>query len=333
MKPPLGAFITRAATVAIFLTAVDLAYGARLCSNLFSSHPIAFLPGHFAPSPFGTIHADRPANRQYPQWSADTAHKIFDAILNGKTEAELFGIGIKARQEFARKFEGIEKPEEDFGSPRQTRSRFAVGEDMMGLSTIDLGGKKAEPVPSGFSNWPHQWWPNIAFNRDRSHLADALVVHLKKDNQLGAFDYNLLIVDRHYETSTGEILKSSSTKFQRLNPDDQKSPYLVSTLNAPKPEIDPLMADVYRRIRMALTSKDKDEARNQLGHAMYGFFNAMPYYRGSAAIGRIVFTALFSYIEGKAVVLDPECDVKALTQHQLEYLNNLPTLAWPVSEK
>ncbi|MGZ6394930.1 MAG: hypothetical protein ACXWQA_12055 [Pseudobdellovibrionaceae bacterium] len=311
-------------TVLCLSGALSCHASTNTCAQLFS--PLTFAPIHFASSTFGLVHADRLGQTRYSQWSADTANEVLRAITAGKPAKELFEIGVRARQEFARKFENVDKPEEDFGAPRVTRSRYIVGEDMIGLSSLTLEKRRGQTLPATFDAWPNPWWSNIARTESRTQLADSILIHLVETQRLSTTDYNLLIWDRFYQTTTSEILKSSSTKIQRAFPDQRDSPYFVSTLNAPKPEIELLMADVYRRIQLALKAPTKKEARENLSHAMYGFFNAMPYYRGSAAIGRIVFTALFSFIEGRPVIIDPECDVKALVQTQFEFLTNIQSI-------
>ncbi|HEY8271676.1 MAG TPA: hypothetical protein VIG33_12370 [Pseudobdellovibrionaceae bacterium] len=311
-------------TVLCLSGALSCFASANMCAQLFS--PLSFTPSHFASSTFGLVHAERPGQARYSQWSADTANEVLLAIAAGKPAKELFEIGVRARQEFARKFENVDKSEEDFGASRVTRSRNIVGEDMIGLSSLTLDRRRGQALPAHFDAWPNPWWANIARTESRTQLADSILIHLVETQRLSTTDYNLLIWDRFYQTSTGEVLKSSSTKIQRAFPEQQDSPYFVSTLNAPKPEIELLMTDVYRRIQLALKAPTKKEARENLSHAMYGFFNAMPYYRGSAAIGRIVFTVLFSSIEERPMIIDPECDVKALVQSQFEFLTNIQSI-------
>ena len=295
------------------------------CLDLFRENAIN--SGQFESSAFGLIHAKRPGDARYSEWSAKTANEVLVKIRDGKKPSELFQVGIKARQDFARRYEGIENPEQDFGSPRIARSRFDVGEDMLGVSSINLALKKARALPSDFEAFPNPWWKNIASHKSRSQLADQVMQQLREGQKhFSTFDYDVLITDRHYLASTGSVLKASSTKIERASPGREDSPYFVSTLNSPKPEIDLLMNDVYRRISLALATKNKNVAREHLGHAMYGFFNAMPYYRGSAAIGRIVFTALFTHVEGKPVTIHPEVDVKALVQLQHAFSANLDVL-------
>lgn len=294
----------------------------KACLDLFRE--IAISSAQFESSAFGLIHAQRPGDARYSEWSATTANNVLVKIRAGKKPSELFQVGIEARQEFARNYEGIKNPEQDFGSPRFARSRFDVGEDMLGVSSINLALKKARALPSNFEAFPNPWWKNIASHKSRSQLADQVLQQLRESQKyFSTFDYDVLITDRHYLASTGDVLKASSTKIQRAFSGREDSPYFVSTLNSPKPEIDLLMGDVYRRISLAHAAKNRNVAREHLGHAMYAFFNAMPYYRGSAAIGRIVFTALFTHIEGKSVTIHSEVDVKALVQLQHSFLANL----------
>lgn len=307
------------------LWASSLTANPSVCGFIFT--PIRFDESYFASSTFGLIHSDRPGKSQFSNWSANAANQILISILLGKDPKQLFEEGVKARQFFANKYEGIENPETDFGADRESRSPHLVGEDIIGVSSVTLTLQKAKRLPKKFNAFPNRWWKKFANQNSRTDWADSIIQELRRSEPIiQDLDRDLLIVDRHYVASTGEVIKATSVKFQRAIPGKKDSAIFVSTWNAPKSEIDLIKSDVYRQIQMAMKATDKEEAKFLLGNAMYGFFVAMPYYRGSAAIGRIVFTALFSIVLGGPIAIHPECDVKALASTQYEYLQNLDSI-------
>lgn len=301
----------------------------QICIAYYNNDPISFSRAHFPSSNFGLVNAPRSANDRYSNWSAETAQRILTAIRNGALPYRLFRLGVSARQDFARNQEGIENPERDFGAPRQERSLKEVGEDILGMSTKTIYLKEAQKLSDDFDGFPNSWWKNIYQNRDRNILADGILHDLYVKGKLQESEKDVIVINRFFETLDGDAIRSSGTKLSRAIPGDPNSPMLVVARNSPKTEIDIIMKDVYRRIQRALTSNNKDDSRYQLAVAMNGFFSAMPYYRGSAAIGRIVFTALFSYVEGKPVTIHPEADVRALLVDQYEYSVNISNIVFP----
>ncbi len=303
----------------------------HLCSAFYHSETIIFSEAHFPSSEFGLVHATRSANDRYSKWSAETSQRILSAIRRGDAPQKLFNMGVSARQDFARTQEGIENPEKDFGAPRKERSLNEVGEDLLGMTTVTVNLKEAEKLPEGFEAFPNPWWKNIYQNGSRNRLADHILHDLYDKGKLQEGNKDVILINRYFETLDGTAVRSTGTKLTRAILGDPNCPMLVVALNSPKSEIETIVKDVYRRIQLALETNSKDEARYQLAVAMNGFFSSMPYYRGTAAIGRVVFSALFSYIEGVPVTIHPEADVRALLVDQYEYSMNISTIVVRIS--
>lgn len=79
----------------------------------------------------------------------------------------------------------------------------------------------------------------MAQNESHKNLADQIIQNLKTASNVSqeSLDRDLIIIDRHYVTLGGQVVKSTSTLFNRVLSGRADSPYLVSTWNAPKPEI------------------------------------------------------------------------------------------------
>jgi hypothetical protein len=91
---------------------------------------IRFTNLQFPTSEFGVVHADRPANDAYSQWSAGAATEVAALIAAGRPSRELFALASKGRRDFARDVEGFPETEiEGFGGPRLEISPYDYGED------------------------------------------------------------------------------------------------------------------------------------------------------------------------------------------------------------
>lgn len=324
----MGQFFKQLLIIAVFIVSARAEAANRLnsCQAIFGPHPMLLLEArHFSASQFGLTHADRPGHAHFARWSATLASQILVAIREGRSPHQLFTMAAQARQQFASSFEGASDPlKAGYGVPRQAITEKIVGKDFIGVSSLDLALNATKPSKEGQS-YPDPFWAQIAHLDSRTRNADSAIRALRDAiGELTSGDQDALIVDRFYEASDRAVFRAGSTEVVRVRPGESDSPYMVSSWNAPRDEIAPIMHDVEVRIGKALSpSIGRKKAFRELAIAMHGFFVAMPYYRGTAAIGRAVFTALFSHIAQEPISVHPEADIKALIMTNIQYLREL----------
>jgi hypothetical protein len=73
------------------------------------------------------------------------------------------------------------------------------------------------------------------------------------------------------------------------------------------------------RLALALETDDFHRSMEQFTKAVYVYFASMPYVRGSAATGRIVFSVVGREIFGRAIKLDSEIDIRALLMSEGDF--------------
>ena len=74
-----------------------------------------------------------------------------------------------------------------------------------------------------------------------------------------------------------------------------------------------ILGDVESRINKLLTKTNReDKDLNEFCIAMQGYFIAMPFVRGSASIGRILFSSLYSIIFKSKLKMDPDVDIYSM---------------------
>ena len=78
-----------------------------------------------------------------------------------------------------------------------------------------------------------------------------------------------------------------------------------------------ILQDVINRVdRLLEKPNEKDFAL-----AMHGYFNAMPFRRGSAAIGRLTFAGLYLHLFGRTITLPGDVDILAMTSTPEQFAN------------
>jgi hypothetical protein len=276
----------------------------------------------FPESTYGLSDSVRRGHSHFAEWAANLTTDLLKSIQTEQVQPEvLFLNAMKARVQFAKDQEGIENPAKDgFGEPRVKVSQREQGEERVGISSIGLDLKPTTRPPLDYE-YPEEIWKKVSKINSRTETANFVLRAAAQNNVLEISpNQNELVVDRFYQTLDGQQIKLSGTKFRPLAGGDKNPSYMVGLLNAPKSNVDTLMKDIYERIAIVLKSKENTESnREHLIRAMQGFYCAMPYYRGTAAVGRVVFTALFSSLSGTQVTLHPEVDIKALSLEYSEF--------------
>src|SRR5207248_1214591 len=85
-------------------------------------------------------------------------------------------------------------------------------------------------------------------------------------------------------------------------------------------EIGKMMRDVVARIRRAkgLTGEAQ---RRELAVAIRGYFNAMPFERGSDAIGRSFWSGTVQHVTGRKVMLPDGVDYRAMILRERDFVD------------
>ena len=115
-----------------------------------------------------------------------------------------------------------------------------------------------------------------------------------------------------YTTVTGEKLPSGSLEL--IDGMD------LTIYHPDGPVAKIIFQDALNRVDSLLTGP---ASKQDFVRAMRAYFIAMPFYRGSAAIGRIAFSALFLHLFQHTIALPASVDTFAITATEDEYENFL----------
>lgn len=77
------------------------------------------------------------------------------------------------------------------------------------------------------------------------------------------------------------------------------------------------------RLRLMILQRTPQPNPKDFFVAMRGFYNALPYYRGNAAIGRSAFAGLYVAIFGRKLITPEDVDMVAIVEPEAEYMSQL----------
>jgi hypothetical protein len=263
-----------------------------------------FRAEHFPPAHFKALNGHNLLKESYSAWSAETANRI-SRYLDISDMQSAFTETAKARKQFEIKtspdgdymFFGVIKNSLSrhhsafFGSMTLTPKEIFPTKDVSNYSrrayTEEAARLYSEHLPT-FENMQSYREVHSATNLDGIGLA------------IKQFEVD---IRPHYN----ELLKAERVDFYSKSYGDDV----------------PYQALVLAKIRAAraLKNTNREEAFQEFALSMYAFFGSMPYMRGSAAIGRVVYTVLARKIFHKEIILDPEIDIRVLMRKESDFVD------------
>ena len=262
-----------------------------------------FKPEHFAPAYFKSLGGNNLLKKTYSTWSAETANRIVPLIENSNLEAA-FVEAAKSRH----RFEEESNPGGDFmlfGIMKNFNSR---NHDAY-FGNMTLTAKEIFPEKS------------IESSSRRKYTEEAAQIY---STRLPSFEdpqsYREVHAATHIDGSTLPIkefvIDIRPTRNELLKAEK------VSFYSSSYGEGISFKAFVLAKIRAsrALKASNVETAFNEFALSVYAYFGSMPYMRGSAAIGRVVYTVLAKKIFKKSIVLDPEIDIRVLMRNEADFV-------------
>lgn len=247
------------------------------------------------------------ARGAFSKWAARWATKSSEYWRNGASPREIFAEVARGRRALESRL--VKKGE----SKSAIDEILQFGKPRTDLGVTQLGLSPKAPTLTFFSAALKARWALSKMRRTLARLSDSYGYPDSKDvPEMGYYAQERTL---YYETS--DTQKILSTKASRL----KKGPVsgMVIVLHPPQKEMDTLMNDCEKRLGLAKNASRMEERHRQLSNAALAFFRAMPYERGSAAIGRASLSGIFSEILEKKIVLPDDVDFRAMVMPQEEF--------------
>jgi hypothetical protein len=288
----------------IFKCLAHLHWTSQNTSPEIISEPIVeFKPEHFFPAYFKSLGSNNLLKKTYSTWSAETANRIAPFIEARNLESAFVEVA-KARHHF----EEETNPGGDFmlfGIMKNFNSRH---HDAF-FGNMTLTAKEIFPEKS------------IESSSRRIYTEEAARLYV---DHLPSFEdpqsYREVHVATHVD-GTALPIKEFVIDIRPTNNQLLKAEK-VSFYSSSYGEGVTFKAFVLAKIRAskALKATHQEEAFREFALSVYAYFGSMPYMRGSAAIGRVVYTVLARKVFKKVIVLDPEIDIRVLMRSEADFV-------------
>jgi hypothetical protein len=259
------------------------------------SCPFEYFASDFVDSAYGIFFKNQ---ELYPVWAGRVANEVAQRLEKGEGFRDVLAFVGKERVALA-SAQGERGPEY-FGGVFQPPSGstfhiFREGRPPQGTYAVHGAMAENRMVRAGFGGIP-----------DRKKLASGQVVE-------GPL-YN------YYHPLSGEPIRASALKkIVRLDSDGK----LVTSYGIDHPHDERILTDVLARlelIRGTANLSEETKTREFLA-AMYGYYNAPPFPRGSSAIGRAFFAGTYLKFFGKKIPTLPDgIDITAMLNDQDEFI-------------
>lgn len=233
----------------------------------------------------------------YPHWATVTVKELRTKIAGGATWSEVLALAAERRRELA----------------------FAVP-DPSGASPWAFGRRR--------NNWGiqhHVGYSRVstASQRDtqstlRSELADLALDLAEPNTMLSPLPGSQFVrqLRTRYIGRDGKALSVTDVYIELEGPNHGA----VSVMQGFSKTIEPILQDVYARIDHAKTIVDPAERRREIYAAIYGYYQACPFDRGTAAIGNVYWAAVGTEVLGARLVLPDGADVRAMVLDQAAFV-------------
>jgi hypothetical protein len=282
--------IQKPLSIAIFnLLTVYALFSARqsmafTCTELFLTPALQNITSdHFPESPMWAGYS----TPHFSSWSAEVALEVSQRLKAGFEATDVLKYVAQRRQMFEL---FVTYPEDAISS---------WGERYPGIPRNESGPAMYTYIYAQGLSWAEQ----------RSFIYDLFL------ESYGMRENEYFMFETFHTTLEGTHIKASKLQ-QTLLFTDHMGLHVQHTSYAHSIQI---MEDVYHRIERFQATGE----RTQLLLAMRGYFQAMPYVAGSAAIGRIFFTGLYHSVTGRALRLPPAVDVLAMILNEDSFMEQM----------
>ncbi len=262
-----------------------------------------FKAEHFFPAYFKSLNGNNILKKAYSTWSAETANRIAPFIEAGNLESAFVEVA-KARH----RFEEESNPGGDFmlfGIMKNFNSR---NHDAY-FGNMTLTPKEIFPEKSIESSSRRKYTEEAAqiYSNHLPNFEDPQSyreVHSATHVDGTSLPIKEFVID--IKPTYNELLKAEKVSFYSSSYGEGVSfkAFVLAKIRAAK----------------ALRARDQETAFKEFALSVYAYFGSMPYMRGSAAIGRVVYTVLAKKIFNKVIVLDPEIDIRVLMRKETEFM-------------
>jgi hypothetical protein len=265
-----------------------------------------FKAEHFFPAYFKSLGGNSLLKKTYSTWSADTANRIIKFVNDLNLEAAFVEVA-KSRH----RFEEESNPGGDFmlfGIMKNFNSRnhdaffgnmTVTAKEIFPEKSIESSSRRkyTEEAAQLYS----EYLPN--FENPQSYREVHTATHVDGT----ALPIKEFVID--IRPTHNELLKAERVSFYSSSYGEGISfkAFVLAKIRASK----------------ALKSQDLESAFREYALSAYAYFGSMPYMRGSAAIGRVVYTVLARKIFKKIIVLDPEIDIRVLMRNEADFISLL----------
>ncbi|MGE4234371.1 MAG: hypothetical protein AB7F43_13675 [Bacteriovoracia bacterium] len=259
---------------------------------------VVFVPSNFPPSVYHAPFATKHSNSRFSTWAAEQTTETLNSFKSGKSFREALSQLAKKRTELQQAITA-----EDFNYQLKTDTK------------AELFGKPRT------KNYTHTLgWGRNAVYKNKSPEVDSLAAIVEQYGSLRDASLNgcrtALLRETEYLSIDGIFL--IGTKIHRI-----KDPYtygLIQIQNGSHQRVESVLEDIFKRLELAVSVGRKQKAI-QIASAAYGYYQATPYFRGTAAIGRVYWSAVATFILGKQVIVPGDIDIRAFILKQNEFVD------------
>ena len=262
-----------------------------------------FQPSHFAPAHFKSLGGNNLLKKTYSVWSAEVANRISPFIENSNFEAAFKEVA-KSRH----RFEEETNPDGDFmlfGILKHTHSR---NHDAY-FGNMTLTPKEIFPEKSVEAASRRKYTEEVArlyadYLPTYEDIKSYREVHFATYIDGSALPIKEFVID--IRPTYNQVLKAETVRFYSSSYGEGTSfkAFVLAKIRAAK----------------ALKASTQEAAFREFALSTYAYFGSMPYMRGSAAIGRVVYTVLAQKVFKKAIILDPEIDIRVLMRNEADFI-------------
>lgn len=262
-----------------------------------------FQPAHFAPAHFKSLGGNNLLKKTYSVWSAEVANRISPYIQNANLEAAFKEVA-KARH----RFEEETNPNGDFMLFGILKHAYSRNHDAY-FGNMTLTPKEIFPEKSVEASSRRKYTEEVArlyadYLPAYEDMRGYREIHSATYIDGSVFPIKEFVID--IRPTYNQVLKAETVRFYSSSYGEGTSfkAFVLAKIRAAK----------------ALKAPNQDLAFKEFALSAYAYFGSMPYMRGSAAIGRVVYTVLAQKVFKKAIILDPEIDIRVLMRNEADFI-------------
>lgn len=234
----------------------------------------------------------------FPTWAARTVEELRGAVRQRRPWAEILATAARRRGELALALPDPNASPASFGRRRPGSLRHVIG-------------MTRDTPPDARRRLVDEGVPSSPLRDELANLASELAGPAHVPSVFPG-SQKVRVRRTRYIALDGTPMGATDVFVEVDGP----SHGVVSIMNGFPKHVDPILKDVFARLDLARAATDPAVRERELYAAIYGYYQACPYERGTAAVGQVFWSAVGTEVLGRKLVLPDGTDVRGMLMDQ-----------------